>query len=128
MISSSVGVVAVAVDPGAVAANLGRQIGDHRGEFIVVNEIRHAFARRDLGELPSGEAGVHQDHAGSDARRRTHRIDQSAMVAAQHADRRPSLQAVLTPAAGERVGPAVEFGEGQLAPLVDEPQPVGVPA
>ena len=50
-----------------------------------------------------------------------------AVVAAHHRDRVALLDAEVGQAAGEGVAPSVHLAEGQLAELVDEPDPVGVP-
>lgn len=107
------------VDPGQIALLRG-EVRNQIAELLVVEHRLDALAFGDLVELRLAEPGVHHGEPESGAAGAGDDGEQSAMIARDDADDIALAESVRVELVGDRVGPGVEFGEGQHAGFVDD--------
>ncbi len=93
---------------------------DEPGELVVEDDRARVLALADAGELRRREGGVEKQRVGAELGRRHERLDEPAVVATEDRHHVALDDPLVAPGVRERVRPAVQLGERQLAVLVDD--------
>ncbi|GAA0960061.1 hypothetical protein GCM10009554_74590 [Kribbella koreensis] len=92
-----------------------------------MDERRNPFPAGDIGQLDPAETRVQQDQADTELAAGNHRVDDPAMIPAEHADHLARFDPRCRPAAGQGVRAPVQLAIAELAEFVDQSEVARIP-